>query len=107
MGTLKNVHAALAQLDRVPGYEPVGRGFESPKPRHKENPRPCGGGFLYGLVWRQEGVRGGGEATVYFAKGEMSEPSQAAFCEGERPQGGNALALPFISSADALEMDGR
>ena len=29
-------YVALAQLDRVPGYEPVGRGFESPKPRHKK-----------------------------------------------------------------------
>ena len=30
--------AALAQLDRVPGYEPVGRGFESLMPRQqKEN----------------------------------------------------------------------
>ena len=27
-------NAALAQLDRVPGYEPVGRGFESLMPRH-------------------------------------------------------------------------
>ena len=27
--------AALAQPDRVPGYEPVGRGFESLMPRHK------------------------------------------------------------------------
>ena len=25
-------HAVLAQLDRVPGYEPVGRGFESLTP---------------------------------------------------------------------------
>ena len=26
-------HAAVAQLDRVPGYEPGGRGFESCQPR--------------------------------------------------------------------------
>lgn len=31
-------NAALAQLDRVPGYEPVGRGFESPMPRQNKNP---------------------------------------------------------------------
>ena len=30
------VDAALAQLDRVPGYEPVGRGFESLMPRHNK-----------------------------------------------------------------------
>ncbi|MEY3528789.1 MAG: hypothetical protein RLZZ549_1276, partial [Pseudomonadota bacterium] len=27
-------HAAVAQLDRVLGYEPRGRGFESCQPRH-------------------------------------------------------------------------
>ena len=32
----KNVPAALAQPDRVPGYEPVGRGFESLMPRHNK-----------------------------------------------------------------------
>ena len=30
-----NKYAALAQLDRVTGYEPVGRGFESLMPRQK------------------------------------------------------------------------
>ncbi len=29
------LHAALAQLDRVTGYEPVGRGFESLTPYQK------------------------------------------------------------------------
>ena len=27
-----HIYAGLAQLDRVPGYEPVGRGFESLNP---------------------------------------------------------------------------
>ena len=31
------VHAALAQLDRVFGYEPKGRGFESPTARQKRS----------------------------------------------------------------------
>ena len=31
-------YAAVAQLDRVTGYEPVGRGFESLQPYHKETP---------------------------------------------------------------------
>ena len=30
-------HAPVAQLDRVPGYEPVGRGFESLQACQKEN----------------------------------------------------------------------
>ena len=34
----KNVYVPLAQLDRVFGYEPKGRGFESLKARQKEAP---------------------------------------------------------------------
>ena len=33
MGTKKTYFAALAQLDRVFGYEPKGQGFESLTPR--------------------------------------------------------------------------
>ena len=43
---VKSVSAALAQPDRVPGYEPVGRGFESLMPRHKKSPRLVRGLFL-------------------------------------------------------------
>ena len=28
---------ARSSADRVPGYEPVGRGFESPRARHEKN----------------------------------------------------------------------
>ena len=35
-GYTERVCAALAQPDRVPGYEPVGRGFESLMPRHNK-----------------------------------------------------------------------
>ena len=35
---VRNEYAALAQPDRVPGYEPVGRGFESLMPRHLNHP---------------------------------------------------------------------
>lgn len=31
-----NMNALVAQLDRVTGYEPVGRGFESLQPYHDE-----------------------------------------------------------------------
>ena len=34
----KNVYVPLAQPDRVFGYEPKGRGFESLKARQKEAP---------------------------------------------------------------------
>ena len=33
---LERAPAVLAQLDRVPGYEPVGRGFESLTPRQNK-----------------------------------------------------------------------
>ena len=35
--------ASLAQLDRVFGYEPKGRGFESLTACQDENPVDCGG----------------------------------------------------------------
>ena len=33
-------YVVLAQLDRVTGYEPVGREFESLNPRHRGPPKP-------------------------------------------------------------------
>ena len=39
-------HASLAQLDRVTGYEPVGRGFESLSARHKSKQAPIFGCLL-------------------------------------------------------------
>ena len=50
MQVRKNVHAALAQLDRVSGYEPEGQGFESLTPRHKKR-TPTGVRFLF-LMWK-------------------------------------------------------
>ena len=38
----KRMLAPVAQLDRVPGYEPVGREFESLRARHLKNPVPSG-----------------------------------------------------------------
>ncbi len=41
-GRLKNrTHALIAQLDRVTGYEPVGRGFESLSARQKDWLKQC------------------------------------------------------------------
>ena len=36
----RNSYAAVAQLDRVPGYEPGGRRFESSQPRHIKTETP-------------------------------------------------------------------
>ena len=38
----KNVYVPLAQLDRVFGYEPKGRGFESLKARQTKSGYPLG-----------------------------------------------------------------
>ena len=40
-------HLSLAQLDRVPGYEPGGREFESLRARHIITPTHVG--FLFSL----------------------------------------------------------
>ena len=39
--------AAVAQLDRVPGFEPGGRGFESLRPRHETKSLAMCGAFLF------------------------------------------------------------
>ena len=38
---------ALSSADRVPGYEPVGREFESPRARHKKKTTQQGGFSFY------------------------------------------------------------
>ena len=43
------VYAPVAQLDRVGGFEPLGREFESLRVRHTKEPSPKGGGFF---IWR-------------------------------------------------------
>ena len=47
-GRIPLPRAAVAQLDRVPGFEPGGRGFESLRPRHKmkKYPLPLSGYFF-------------------------------------------------------------
>ena len=47
-------HAVLAQLDRVPGYEPVGRGFESLTPCQQKDPMPRHWVFLLALSLGRE-----------------------------------------------------
>ena len=49
-----NIHAPVAQLDRVPGYEPGGREFESLRARQTNKPLPKGSGFFVWVVLRFE-----------------------------------------------------
>ena len=41
---------AVAQLDRVGGFEPLGREFESLRVRQTDNPQPMAGGFLFTVL---------------------------------------------------------
>ena len=49
---LKNLHAPVAQLDRVLGYEPSGREFESLQARQTN--KPASAGFFVWRVWFDE-----------------------------------------------------
>ena len=49
---LKNLHAPVAQLDRVLGYEPSGREFESLQARQIN--KPATAGFFICGVWFDE-----------------------------------------------------
>jgi hypothetical protein len=59
--------AAVAQLDRVLGYEPRGRGFESCQPRHIRNCLEKSGLFL---LWDRNGNTR--RATPVFVSDEQS-----------------------------------
>ena len=41
---------ALSSVDRVPGYEPVGRRFESSRARHRKSPTTVGDFFITALA---------------------------------------------------------
>ena len=49
-------YAPVAQLDRVTGYEPVGRGFESLPAYQEKNRHPCGVCSFF-LILSKESVR--------------------------------------------------
>ena len=49
--------AVLAQLDRVPGYEPVGRGFESLTPCQNKSPMACPWVFCFTTIWSETPVQ--------------------------------------------------
>ena len=66
--SFKSSSAVVAQLDRVSGYEPEGRGFESCLPHHLIKSRRCKsiGGFIFC------------RATVFRASGDCRRPWREA-----------------------------
>ena len=59
MRALRLSHAPVAQLDRVPGYEPGGREFESLRARHLPSPRQQLGAVFLSRTSPQPGGCGG------------------------------------------------
>ena len=53
---LQNMECACSSADRVPGYEPVGRGFESPQARHKKTLRLLTKGFFNDIRFAYDGI---------------------------------------------------
>ena len=49
---LKQLPAPVAQLDRVGGFEPLGRGFESLRVHQNKQPQPFKLGFLLFMFFR-------------------------------------------------------
>lgn len=92
-------HALVAQLDRVSGYEPEGRGFESLRARQKKKRVPRGSLFLF--VCKPEGregkrptaAGGGGREGVFERNTERGAALQASratmflCCGSELPVG--------------------
>ncbi len=54
---IRKFQAAVAQLDRVPGYEPGGRRFESSQPRHIKQRTPPSAGFFVCVAQSSDGIR--------------------------------------------------
>ena len=67
LSIIDGLHAPVAQLDRVPGYEPGGRRFESFRARQIERPRLARGFF----IWRAR-------------KGSNLRPSQGGSTRAKR-----------------------
>ena len=59
--------AVLAQLDRVPGYEPVGRGFESLTPCQRKAIRNSGWLFLCMVLWDETPVQVAGKTRTFLS----------------------------------------
>ena len=65
------MHAVLAQLDRVTGYEPVGRGFESLTPCQKSS-RQSLGDFLMQVLGYE--IPLAEQSKIANAKNELEKP---------------------------------
>ena len=95
-----DLHALVAQLDRVLGYEPSGRRFESSRVRHIIKPCLFRWGFL--LVaqrrWEPPQVR-----QTYYSKFGPSRSIAAKPWEGQNaPQGGFESILPILGFLDRI-----
>ena len=70
--------SALSSADRVPGYEPVGREFESPRARHKQKTTLLGG-FLFITPWGESAL-----LCNLFANGVRKQALSVGACSQER-----------------------
>ena len=78
-------HAVLAQLDRVPGYEPVGRGFESLTPCQQKSPRLCLGLFCWHGIWGEISVQVAREQiTSGWEQPKVADSNLTSSCEAKR-----------------------
>ena len=70
------VPAVLAQLDRVPGYEPVGRGFESLTPCQRKAIRNSGWLFLCMVLWDETPVQVAGKTRTFLSAATKGSGAQ-------------------------------
>ena len=90
----KNHLAPVAQLDRVPGYEPVGREFESLRAHQKKNSAIRLSSFLPVGVRTPDGVR---RSSLRAATGEQDCGARAAKIFRNCPQQSKNQAAQSIS----------
>ena len=72
---------AFSSVDRVPGYEPVGRGFESPKARKKKRTALQSSSFFAHLKGDSKAARVRKQSGGLFSRAVTERPSVFAFCE--------------------------
>ncbi len=91
---------SLAQLDRVPDSDSVGRGFESPRMRQKQKP-PQGGFSFFGEAWGEANGRSVARQRKRVAKRGTYEPSPVGE-GGPRQVPKNAL-VEFLGAGLAVD----
>ena len=66
--------APVAQLDRVGGFEPLGRGFESLRVHQINNPQPQAGGFLFASPGRLVRTPVRQNADAFWTRSNATQP---------------------------------